>query len=99
MTLNELQLYSACHRYMHMYMCNNHSHVYATLHDYNHAILWYFRPSVTKLTYSATLLNGHPSTAATCAIMDTSECPDRISIDFNTFKTGHPAILYNGHYF
>ena len=37
--------------------------------------------------YSGTPLNGYPSTADTCNIMDTSEC---ISIDFssliNTFK-------------
>ena len=44
------------------------------------------------LQYSGTPLNGHPSTADTCYITDNSECPDRISIDFNTFSSGHPAI-------
>ena len=29
------------------------------------------------------LIKGHPSTADTCDIMDNSECPDHISIDFN----------------
>ena len=41
-----------------------------------------------------------PSMADTCDITDISECLDRISIDFNTFKhlnSGHPAIPYNGH--
>ena len=36
----------------------------------------------------------------TCDIMDNSERPDCISIDFNIFKalnSGHPAILCNGH--
>ena len=54
----------------------------------------------TLSNYSGTPLNGHPSTADTCVITDISEYPDRISIDFNTFKTlnsGHPAIPYNGH--
>ena len=37
-------------------------------------------------TYSGTPLNGHPSTADTCNIMDNSECPDCISIDFNILK-------------
>ena len=36
--------------------------------------------------YSGTPLNGHPSTADTCDITDNSECPDCISVEFNTFK-------------
>ena len=38
------------------------------------------------LQYSGTPLNGHPSTADTCDIMDNSECQDHISIHFNTFE-------------
>ena len=34
--------------------------------------------------YSGTPLNGHPSTADICDLTDNSECPDCISIDFNT---------------
>ena len=34
------------------------------------------------------LTDVHPSTVDICDnIMDISKCPDRISIDFNTFKT------------
>ena len=50
--------------------------------------------------YGGTPLNGHPSTADTCDIMDNSECMDCISIDFNIFNplsSGHPAIPYNRH--
>ena len=36
--------------------------------------------------YSGTTINGHPSTADTHDITDTFDCPDRISIDFNTLK-------------
>ena len=36
--------------------------------------------------YSITPLNGYPSTVDTCNIMDNSECPDCIPIDFNIFK-------------
>ena len=58
-------------------------------------ILYYFFPygsplkvfSAYTTVYSGTPLNGHPSMADTCDIMDISEHPDRISIDFNTFKT------------
>ena len=37
--------------------------------------------------YSGTPLNGHPSTTDTHDITDSSEIPDRFSIDFNTLKT------------
>ena len=48
--------------------------------------------------YSGTLLNGHPSAADTCDITDNSECPDCISIDFNTFKTPQQQTpRYYGH--
>ena len=36
------------------------------------------------LGYSGTPLNGHSSMTDTCDITDISECPDCISIDFNT---------------
>ena len=39
------------------------------------------------LLYSGTPFNGHPSTADTHDITDTCDCPDRVSIDFNTLKT------------
>ena len=39
-----------------------------------------------NVMYSGTPLSGHPSTMDTCDITDNSECPDCISIDFNTFK-------------
>ena len=41
---------------------------------------------VLHIVYSGTPLSGHPSTTDTCDITDNSECPDCISIDFNTFK-------------
>ena len=44
------------------------------------------------VNYSGTPLNGHPSTADTCDITDVSECPDCMSIDFNTFKTPCSSI-------
>ena len=53
------------------------------------------------IIYSETPLNGYPSMADSCnIIMDVSECPDHISIDFSTLKplnSGHPAIPYNRH--
>ena len=53
--------------------------------------------------YSGTPLNGLPSMADTCNIMDNSECPDCISIHFNTFKSSQQRtpryIPYNGHLF
>ena len=42
---------------------------------------------MTTVVYSGIPLNGYLSMADTCNIMDISECPDCISIDFNTFKT------------
>ena len=55
---------------------------YMTLHVHVRACVYY-----KIIIYSGTLLNGHPSIADTCDnIMDNSECPDRISIDFNIFK-------------
>ena len=44
--------------------------------------------------YSGTPLNGRPSTTDTCNITDNSECPDCISIDFNTFKPPQQRILH-----
>ena len=37
--------------------------------------------------YSRTPLNRHPTTADTCDKTDSSKSPERISLDFNTFKT------------
>ena len=42
--------------------------------------------------YSGTPLNRHPSMADSCDITDISECPDHISMDFNTFKTPQVSI-------
>ena len=41
----------------------------------------------TNYYYSGSPLNRHPSTADTHNITDTCDCPDHISIDFNTLKT------------
>ena len=37
----------------------------------------------SRYQYGGTPLNVHPSMADTCDMMDISECPDCISIDFN----------------
>ena len=54
---------------------------------YEHCEAYNIMLLVSHNVYSGTPLNRHPSTVDTCNTTDISECPDRISIDLNTFKT------------
>ena len=68
---NELDCTRTCD-ITYMYMCT-HIRLYNTW-QYMHC----------KLHWNP--LSGHTSTTDTCDTMDNSECPDRISMEFNTFK-------------